>query len=181
MMELNQESGDWECLPQPWILFLYPVSTLSHHAFLKTNEIILSTRCNLIPLQLNEGAMHCEQTLSSAEFRNCPWQCFLCLFTVLWDRVEAWAFAFLIGVLLSWPRNTWRGVSLAWSPDRIPFMPATHCRRKSPAAGPALIKSSAWLRKTWLFVQHHGTLCDTPQPGLEAVTVAFHNSKSKAK
>lgn len=52
--------------------FLCPISTLSHHAFLKTNEIISSAQCNLISLQLNGDAMHCEQTLSSAEFRNCP-------------------------------------------------------------------------------------------------------------
>lgn len=71
-MELKQKAGVSECLPQPLILFLYPISSLSRHAFPKTNETISSAQCNLISLQLNEDAMHCEQTLSSAEFRNCP-------------------------------------------------------------------------------------------------------------
>lgn len=70
-MELNQESGDQDCLPQPLMLFLCPIPTLSHRAFLKTNEIISSAQCNLLPLQLNEDAMHYERTLSSAEFRSC--------------------------------------------------------------------------------------------------------------
>lgn len=103
-------------------------------------------------------------------------------YLILHREVEARAFAFLPVVPLSWPRNTWRRVFTGPEP-LIGFRscPPLTDRESPPQEGWDLIKSSARFRKTWLFVQHHRTLCDTPRPGLGAVTAAFHNSKRKGK
>lgn len=89
-----------------------------------------------------------------AEFRNCGLQCSLCLFTVVsHGKVEAWAFAFLLVVLCSRPKNTWTRVFTG--PELLIGFHSCLLltdRESPPQEGLALIKSSARFRKTWLFV-----------------------------
>ena len=129
--------------------------------------------CTLTKLSLQ---LNLETTAYSASYVYSQW------YLILHRTVEAWAFVFLLVVPLSRPRNTWRRVFTG--PELLivfhSCLPLTDIE-SPPQAGSALIKSSARFRKTWLFVQHHGTLCDTPRPGLGAVTAAFHNSKRKGK
>lgn len=116
--------------------------------------------------------LHMWTAAHSASYVYSHWQ------PILHRTVEAWAFAFLLVVPLSWPRNTWRRVLTGPEPlIGFPSCPPRTGRESTPPEGSALIKGSARFRKTWLFVQLHRTRCDMPGPGREAVTAAFHNSK----
>ena len=127
-----------------------------------------------------KDTMYYDHTFSSAAYSTSyvysQW------YLILHRKVKARIFAFPPVVPLSWPRNTWRRVFTGPEP-LIGFhsCPPLTDREIPPQEGWTLIKSSARFRKTWLFVQHHRTLCDTPRPRLGAVTAAFHNSKRKGK
>lgn len=123
---------------------------------------------------------------SSAACGNRSLQCLLCLFTLVANVAQD---SGGLGICISPPGSTLlakkhmkKGLQLAPGP----FIGFHSCsprtgRLSLPQEGSALIKSSARFGKTWLFVRHHRTRCDTPGPGLKAVTAAFHNSKRKGR